>query len=532
MVNRIGGLASGMDIDSIVAKLMQAEKAPLNKLYKQKQTYEWQRDAYRDVNKELKAFDDFLSKEMTLQRDFWKKNASSSNEAVKVSASAGANGTMTIDAVKQLAKNTTIRSDKEGLQKTQTVSELTGGAISGTKDIKLKVLQNDGTLKDVTVQVNGSDTLETLTSKLSKNTGLNVFHDDVSGKMSITTNASGAGADYETTGLIDEAGPATVDNTFTTTVQTSLVVEDGMELFTALGFGTDKVLDNANEGGLVTKGQNAVLTVNGLDIERSSNDFTINGFNISLQDTYNEDGAAKKPISLNVSTDVDGMVDQIKKFVDTYNGLIDSLNAKTKETKYRDYQPLTDEEKEEMSEDQIKKWEEKAKSGLLRRDSLITNGLSDMRNVIYSKGGSANAQFDTLHEMGITTTSSYLDGGKLQIDEDKLRKALTEDPEAVVRTFTNTVPKGETGQEGIVQQLRNSISKTTLNIEKKAGKTTSTEHNYAIGKNLLGIDDRIDAWKRRLENAEERYWKQFTAMETAINKANQQSASLFAGQTQ
>lgn len=531
MVNRIGGLASGMDIDSIVAKLMQAEKAPLNKLYKQKQTYEWQRDAYRDVNKELKAFDDFLSKEMTLQRDFWKKNASSSNEAVKVSASAGANGTMTIDAVKQLAKNTTIRSDKEGLQKTQTVSELTGGAISGTKDIKLKVLQNDGSLKDVTVQVNGSDTLETLTSKLSKNTGLNVFHDDVSGKMSITTNASGAGADYTVSKLIDENGGETEDNLVEYNVKTSLVVEDGMELFSALGFGDNKVLDNS-DGSRVTKGQNAVLTVNGLDIERSSNDFTINGFDISLQDTYNEDGSAKKPISLNVSTDVDGMVDQIKKFVETYNGLIDSLNAKTKETKYRDYQPLTDEEKEEMSEDQIKKWEEKARSGLLRRDSLVTTGLSDMRNVIYSKGGSANAQFDTLYEMGITTTSSYLDGGKLEIDEDKLRKALTEDPEAVVRTFTNTVPTGETGQEGIVQQLRSSISKTTLNIEKKAGKTTSTEHNYSIGKNLLSIDDRIDNWKRRLESAEERYWKQFSAMEAAINKANQQSASLFSGQTQ
>ena len=57
MVTRIGGLASGMDIDSMVEKLMQAEKAPLNKLYQKKQTHEWQRDAYRDVNKKLNAFD-------------------------------------------------------------------------------------------------------------------------------------------------------------------------------------------------------------------------------------------------------------------------------------------------------------------------------------------------------------------------------------------------------------------------------------------------------------------------------------------
>ena len=301
-----------------------------------------------------------------------------------------------------------------------------------------------------------------------------------------------------------------------------------MELFTALGFGTDKALDNSDDTSVVTKGQNAKLTINGLEVERSSNDFTINGFNISLQNTYNEDGKAQKPITLSASTDVDGMVDNIKKFVETYNGLIESLNNKVKETKYRDYQPLTDEEKEEMTEDQIKKWEEKAKSGLLKGDSLIRSGLADLRNVIYGKGGSSNEMFDSLYEMGITTTSSYNDGGKLQIDEDKLRKALTEDPEAVVRTFTNTVSTGETGEEGIVQKLRASLSKTTLNIEKKAGKTTSTEHNYSIGKNLLSIDDRIDAWKRRLENAEERYWKQFTAMETAISKANNISSSLFA----
>lgn len=115
MVMRIGGLASGMDIDSLVEKLMTAEKAPLNKLYQRKQTYEWQRDAYRDVNKQLQAFDKYIADNIRFESVMLKKNATSSNDAVKVSANADANGSLTIGSVTQLAKNTTVFNESNGI---------------------------------------------------------------------------------------------------------------------------------------------------------------------------------------------------------------------------------------------------------------------------------------------------------------------------------------------------------------------------------------------------------------------------------
>lgn len=525
---RIGGLASGMDIDSIVAKLMQAEKAPLNKLEQNKQTYEWQRDAYRDVNKELKAFDTFLFDEMTLQSSLLKKNISSSNTAVtatNVSAKDGAS--VSIDSITQLATSARRTGGVEaGKAKTTTMAEL---GLTANSEIKMSVMQKDGSFKEVAVKVNTTDTLNDVMSKLSDRTGMTAFHDEETGKISLSVNATGEGKDFSIN-LPNQAGGASIQKT------SSLFVESDANnvLSSILGFGDNKDLshkDNTKNVGN-QDGKNAKLTVNGLEIERSSNTFEVNGMSISLNSTYNETkDKTVKAISLNASTDVDNMVDKIKKFVETYNGLIDSLNGKVKETKYRDYQPLTAEQKEEMEKDDIEKWEEKAKSGLLRNDSIIRNGLSDLRNTMYQKGGSDNALMDTLHELGITTTSSYLDGGKLEIDEDKLRAAISNDPEAVANTFTRTVKSGEAGEDGIVQKLRKSLSNTMLNIEKKAGKTTSTEHNYSIGKNLLNIDDRIDSWKDKLQMIEDRYWKQFTAMETAINKANQQSSIFMSGQT-
>lgn len=180
-----------------------------------------------------------------------------------------------------------------------------------------------------------------------------------------------------------------------------------------------------------------------------------------------------------------------------------------------------------MSEEEQKLWDEKAKSGLLRSDSIISNGLSGMRNSIYGRVGTENMVIDTLAELGITTSSVYSDGGKLVIDETKLRKALTEDPNQVVKTLTQTgIKTGPKENYGIVQRLRESITDFTRSIETKAGKVTQTDQQYTLGKSLIDMNERITNFQRRLEDVEARYWKQFTAMETAINKANSQSSYL------
>jgi len=196
-----------------------------------------------------------------------------------------------------------------------------------------------------------------------------------------------------------------------------------------------------------------------------------------------------------------------------------------------------------MSENEIKLWEEKAKSGLLRSDSILRSGLAGMRGLIYeSNPAVSNPKYNTLFNIGITSSKSYNDGGTLEIDEDKLRKALEDDPDAVTTLFTNKGDKQDTisvdGVEktvdtrGFLLKLRGSMDKFKLDIEKKAGNASSVDNSYSIGKSLVDMDKRIDTWKDKLEKIEARYWKQFSAMEKAINKANSQSSyfAQFSGQ--
>lgn len=256
----------------------------------------------------------------------------------------------------------------------------------------------------------------------------------------------------------------------------------------------------------------------------------------SIDDTKVNDAPKAQAVTMTSTTNVDDIMAKIKEFVTTYNGLIKDFTDQTKETKYRDYTPLTSEQKEEMSESEIKLWEEKAKSGLLRGDTLIREGLSSMRSLVYQSNPGIDSKYNTLFSIGITTTKNYNDGGTLEIDETKLRKVLEEDPDAVEKLFKNSEGKKEdvvdgktVDTRGYLDKLRESMKTLEINIEKKAGRSTMTDAQYAIGKNLMDTESRISTWKSKLENIEARYWKQFTAMEQAINKANSQSSMFSQG---
>lgn len=239
--------------------------------------------------------------------------------------------------------------------------------------------------------------------------------------------------------------------------------------------------------------------------------------------TYTLKNTHTGTVTISSTTNTDAIFNSIKSFVDKYNETIDEINKKLKETRYRDYQPLTDEQREQLTEKQAEKWEEKARSGILRGDSILSNALSSMRQALYRKVEAASKGFQQLAQIGITTTANYLEGGKLIIDEAKLKQKIEENPEAVYRLFSNN---GEGANKGIVLQLRDEIKKTIKSIEDKAGNTLKTVNQYIIGKNILDIDTRISEAEDRLKRVEDRYWKQFSAMEKAVQRANSQSMYL------
>lgn len=257
--------------------------------------------------------------------------------------------------------------------------------------------------------------------------------------------------------------------------------------------------------------------------------------------TAGDTSPAVAAIGVTSTTDTTAIKDRIKEFVTSYNEMLDTLNGLLKEKKYRDFPPLTTEQREDMSENEQKLWDEKAKSGLLRGDSLIRESLSKMRSqFVGSVNGLGDKTMDALAEIGITTSDKLTEHGKLVINEKKLDEALEKDPQQVVELFTKTGEVKTTydpdkkrnvteDSRGLTQRLRAEISTLTKNIEKKAGREGATDQSYNIGRNIVQADDRIKNLQVKLQNIEARYWKQFGAMESAINKANQQSSMFMQG---
>nr|WP_285890417.1 flagellar filament capping protein FliD [Halalkalibacter oceani] len=305
-----------------------------------------------------------------------------------------------------------------------------------------------------------------------------------------------------------------------TRTETGVFNENGDEMTFTGFFASALKLDGTQESGA----QNAVFELNGLETERRSNTFTVSGMTITLKDT-----APDEEITLGVSTDTDKVFDTIKGFIDEYNELIDFVNGKMTEERYRDYKPLTDEEKEALSEKEIEQWEERARSGLLRNDQALRTPFDQMRVDMYSSvSGELATQFNHLSAIGITTTNDYMARGKLEIDEDKLRAAIESDAEGVFQLFAADGDSFE--EKGIARRVRDTLDGAISSLAERAGgfRGLVQNHQFTLGRNLNDINDRISNFERRLQQVEERYWRQFNAMEAAVQRANQQAESLFA----
>lgn len=336
--------------------------------------------------------------------------------------------------------------------------------------------------------VNGNESLNNVIRKVNESSaGITMFFDEHTKKITMTRKETG---------------------NFNT---------DGNEIFFSGGV-ISKVLNFENSS--EEAGQNAIFTINGLETERTSNTFSMNGVTFTLKQTLKE---TDPPITVNVSNDSEGVVKTVKDFVDQYNALIDEINKKLNEERNRKYLPLTDDEREELSDKQQEKWENLARSGLLKGDPLLSGVLTNMR-MDMSSTVETNGLFRHLSAIGITTTKDYLDGGKLEINEGKLKEALEKDPEAVENLFRGT--GSNDSERGVIHKLYDTVNESITKIQDRAGRATSKNQQFALGRELISVDKNIASFETRLKMQEERLWRQFTAMEKAIQRANDQSLYL------
>ncbi len=303
-------------------------------------------------------------------------------------------------------------------------------------------------------------------------------------------------------------------------------------------------------------GTDASVTVDGTTIVRPSNSFTYDGLTFNIKNDF-ESGAGVDPIKVTVSSDANKAFDFVKSFVDKYNEVIKKLNDKLSEKRYKDYLPLTDEQESAMSEEQIKKWNEKAKAGLLRNDSIISNILSQFRSAIYAAVEGAGIK---LTSIGITTSSNYEDKGKLVIDETKLKDALATKPEEIARLFTSSssityyqainssngskLRSQRYAESGIANRFSDIIQdaiRTSTDIggykgsllEKAGIVGDRSETKSVLAKEILRYDDEAYEMNKKLIAKENALYEKYAAMESALNKLNSQQswiAQQFGGQ--
>lgn len=285
--------------------------------------------------------------------------------------------------------------------------------------------------------------------------------------------------------------------------------------------------------------QNAKLVIDGESVTKSSNRFLLDGTQYTLNETYTE----TEPLEIELTRDTEAVADVLKDFVEDYNKIVAKLTVKVNEPTYRDFQPLTAEQKKDMTEADIELWEEKAKSGLLKNDPLVSNILSEMRGILYSSVEGADI---SLYEMGITTSPDYRDNGTLVINEDKLNEALETNFDDVVKLFTSSSDKkyldtdnseeryNESGIADRLLDVMNNYIRTTRDddgnkghfVEKAGTPGDKSTTNSMLAKEIAEADKRVEILLEYLESKEESYYLQFARMESALSEMQSQSSAL------
>ncbi|MDH5161289.1 flagellar filament capping protein FliD [Heyndrickxia oleronia] len=504
MVMRITGFSSGLDIDQIVKDLMKAERAPQDKIYQKQQWAEYQRDAYRDINLAMDKFKKSVEN-LRFQSTFNAYSATSSDStsfSVKsTSNSIPGNYSVVVDQIAKIANLTSsdaIKSNGSNVKSSDLI-------LSPGETATIKVQSANGE-KEITID--DTFTYSRLAKEISnatdettgKSLGLRAMFDDATSRFVIASKDLGA---KQQISLSDISG------------NIAGLIKDG----------GDRTSANSLTNPFTVTGEDASVTVNGATVTSSSNNISVYGMNITL---LKEDPGVTKTIS--VKSDSDNVFNSIKSFVEEYNKLIDTVNSKLNEKRYRDYQPLTKEQREALSENEAKLWDEKAKSGVLSRDSLLTETMSQLRTYLSMPvDGIPSNELNSLSKIGITTEYMSLDG-KLQINEDKLREAINNNPEQIMNLFTKSGSKDTSTStaslkdSGIGDRLYEMLKSTITKLNDKAGapNTAANIDKSVLGKSISEYSTQYNDWIDKLATIESRYYKQFNAMEEAIQKLNNQ----------
>lgn len=290
---------------------------------------------------------------------------------------------------------------------------------------------------------------------------------------------------------------------------------------TVNGGANDSTNTSIPTGMALIEGSDSKIILNGAELTSSSSVVSANGLEISLTSVTKEN----ESVTFSVATDTDAIYDSVKSFLKEYNSVMKEMNTLYNADSAKGYEPLTSQEKEAMSDDEVKEWETKIKNSLLRSDSTLGSIISAMRSAMQTTVEHDGKTY-ALSSLGIMTSTDYTEGGLLHIygdpddsvysaKDDKLKKALEENPDEVIATLT-----------GVFGNLRQTMS------DKMAGSKYSSSMTFyndiKMKSDVKDYESDIKDWEDKLADMEDAYYSKFTAMETALAKLQSQQSSMSA----
>lgn len=543
MAIRVSGLISGLDTDSIVQELVSAYSTKKEKYEKAQTKQEWKMDAWKTMNSKIYGFYTSSLSNMRMSTAYSLKTSSVSNSniaTVKASSSA-VNGTQKMK-VNKLASSAYMTG---GVVKLSDDKNDTGNKkVTGSTALSDMGIETGSKIavNDTEIEITDGMTVNQLISKF-KDAGINASFDETNQRFFVNAKTSGAEGEFTLMANNEEGFDALQKLGLFAAYTTEKDTDGKQTVETAemtkyrklLASGTDeqkklakKIIEEVENGKVSSdaariSGQDAEIVLNGATFTSSTGTFSINGLSITAMQVT----AAGEEVSITTSNDTQGMYNKIKEFLGKYNELIKDMDTAYNAAAAKDYEPLTDDEKKDMSDNEIEKWETKIKDSLLRRDSTLGNTSSSLKSLM-NTSFEINGKTYSLSSFGINTARYFSadtnEKGCLHIDgdaddattsgnEDKLMAAINEDPEVVAEFF---------------QKLSTSVyNDLTKRMASSSVSSIYTIYNdKQMSSEYSDYKDKVSKWQEKLEYYEEFYYKKFSAMEKALSKLQSSTSSL------
>ncbi len=497
---RMSGLISGMDTESIISALVSNRKAKVDKTKGAQTKLEWKQEVWKDLNKDLKSLQS-AAQNMRFSTAYAQKTTkvSNPNKASVISSGSAVDSVQALE-INKLAKTAYLTGGKvetaDGSQATA-LSKL--GELGFSGDGSFDIKDADGNVKK-SITVNADTTVSDVLTQL-KDAGLNASFDAENQRFFVSAKESGRKSDF------------------------NLVASDsnGADALAKLGLQAGENSDGVS-GATKIDGSDAEITLNGAKFTSSSNVFNINGLTITAMGTT-EKG---EEVTLTTTNDTSGIYDSIKNFIKTYNSVINKLDKLYNADNVSKKNPLTDEEKDALSESEAEKYTQKIKDGLLSRDSTLSSIITSLSSAMssgYSVGGNtmylSNFGIGTLEYFSSAADEKHAlhidgdaDDGYTSGNEDKLKAMIAKDPDAMVSFFSQMA-------NGLYQNM-NKLSSSVVGYrsfgsfyDDKKMKTDFSDYTTKI----TDLEDKLNAYEDKL-------YKQYGAMEKTLAKMQSNTSAL------